>query len=91
MSARDVIAGVFRLQHRDLCYPDASSGECLIAADAIIAELEASGRSIVHKDEIHAPSVERCAETVEKRNYPCVGDARRIADALRELMKEVGR
>ena len=59
MSARDVIAGVFRLQHRDLCYPDASSGECLIAADAIIAELEASGRSIVHKDEIHAPSVER--------------------------------
>ena len=28
-------------------------------ADAIIARLEASGRSIVHKDEIHAPSVER--------------------------------
>ena len=66
MSARDVIAGVFRLQHRDLCYPDASSGECLIAADAIIAELEASGRSIVHKDEIHAPSVERINAKAEQ-------------------------
>lgn len=50
MSARDVIAeeiepavGVYAPE----------------LADAIIARLEASGRSIVHKDEIHAPSVER--------------------------------
>lgn len=98
MSARDVIAGVFRLQHRDLCYPDASSGECLIAADAIIAELEASGRSIVHKDEIHAPSVERAiavardwaatARSVGQPESESMADD--IATALRELMKEVG-
>lgn len=100
MSARDVIAGVFRLQHRDLCYPDASSGECLIAADAIIAELEASGRSIVHKDKIHAPSVERAiavAETTKGTKFGpephqyTIATPERIAAALRELMKEVGR
>lgn len=82
-------------------------------ADAIIARLEASGRSIVHKDEIHAPSVERCydiacveaGDCIEKANKAqAVGNTSHmyrhntafhavsnVADALRELMKEVGR
>ncbi len=106
MSARDVIAeeiepavGVYA---REL-------------ADAIIARLEASGRSIVHKDEIHAPSVERINAKAEQVMLAVVNEWHRqvgideilkskltkriadtvatgvFADALRELMKEVGR
>ncbi len=99
MSARDAIAEVFRLQHQNVCYPNASSGECLIAADAIIADLTAAGFSIVHKDEIHAPSVERAiavardwaatARSVGQPESESMADD--IATALRELMKEVGR
>lgn len=61
-------------------------------ADAIIARLEASGRSIVHKDEIHAPSVERAIAVVKAagRKYAVSAVGNLIAAALRELMKEVG-
>ena len=85
MSARDVVFGLLSNRTKS------SSPFAYELTDHILADLTAAGFSIVHKDEIHAPTVERCAETVEKRNYPCVGDARRIAAALRELMKEVGR
>lgn len=93
MSARDVIAeeiepavGVYAPE----------------LADAIIARLEASGRSIVHKDEIHAPSVERAIAANEKARETVIysGQAAfvsgvreghdRVAAALRELMKEAG-
>jgi len=54
-------------------------------ADAIIARLEASGRSIVHKDEIHAPSVERddAFEQVAKWHDKHSRSAREIADDIR--------
>ena len=59
----------------------------------------AAGYSIVHKDEIHAPSVERCARIAEDyapvfqdmQYAPLQEQADKIAAALRELMKEVGR
>lgn len=57
MSARDVIASLLE---------DEFGRHADEQADAIIAGLEASGRAIVHKDEIHAPSVERAIAVAEK-------------------------
>ena len=103
MSARDVIAGILFEYSGSGQGVDEMLAEIATAqADAIIAGLEASGRSIVHKDEIHAPSVERAiavAEAERKRHdfgdgfdsYPAHQAAFDIKDALRELMKEVGR
>ncbi len=90
MSARDVIARA--CAHPAMFVAAQYEHETVDQwrARAVEHALAHAGFPIVHKDEIHAPTVERCAETVEKRNYPCVGDARRIAAALRELMKEVG-
>ena len=75
-------------------------------ADAIIARLEASGRSIVHKDEIHAPSVERAIAVAAGKSeefdfQKALAECRdsehgfhsgrlHAAAALRELMKEAG-
>ena len=83
-----------------------------------VAALTAAGFSIVHKDEIHAPSVAELPETrgpydavvckdvpADCCDYGVISlsegrevcrvwreqDARAIAAALRELMKEVGR
>jgi len=33
---------------------------------------------------IRADEREKCAKEVENRNWPCVGDARRIATAIRD-------
>ena len=65
----------------------------------IIEALTAAGFSIVHKDEIHAPSVERCARVADQKAFEwrsvwmadtaCAVEE--IAAALRELMKEVDR
>lgn len=88
MSARDTIASLLE---------DEFGRHADEQADAIIAGLEASGRAIVHKDEIHAPSVERAiAVAVETygsaKDWDYFGSAHvAIAAALRELMKEVGR
>lgn len=54
----------------------------------------AAGFSIVHEDEIHAPSVEKCVAECDRINNECgmeAGLAEACSDALRELMKEVGR
>jgi hypothetical protein len=69
--------------------------------DFQIEALTASGFSIVHKDEIHAPSVERSIDQElfrrldfgsENKGAALEADeCRSIAAALRELMKEVGR
>lgn len=67
-------------------------------ASAVIEALTSAGFSIVHKDEIHAPSVERAiavardwAATARSVCQPeCESMADDIAAALRELMKEVG-
>ena len=71
MSARDVIAeeiepavGVYAPE----------------LADAIIARLEASGRSIVHKDEIHAPSVERAIAVASNWRRKKIGIKDRVFD-----------
>lgn len=73
-------------------------------ASAVIEALTAAGFSIVHKDEIHAPSVERAiAVALAHIQQPGMTDnpayvhfepadamAKKIAAALRELMKEKG-
>ena len=100
MSARDVIAGILFEYSGSGQGVDEMLAEIATAqADAIIAGLEASGRSIVHKDEIHAPSVERCARVADQKAFEwrsvwmadtaCAVEE--IAAALRELMKEVDR
>jgi hypothetical protein len=97
MSTRDVIAGILFEYSGSGQGVDEMLAEIATAqADAIISGLEASGRSIVHKDEIHAPSVERAiAVAVETygsaKDWDYFGSAHvAIAAALRELMKEVG-
>lgn len=96
MSARDTIAE--SLHERDIL----SIVACRRYADYIISDPTAAGFSIVHKDEIHAPSVERAiavAEAERKRHdfgdgfdsYPAHQAAFDIKAAIRELMKEVGR
>lgn len=82
MSARDTIAAKLALWG----YDESMS-------DGLLEALTAAGFSIVHKDEIHAPSVERAIAVVEASRCQTAGDRRRaddIAAALRELMKEVG-
>jgi len=88
MSARELInRAVQRCNHRrDSTY-----------ATAVLEDLTTAGFSIVHKDEIHAPSVERAiavvrdwAGTARSVGQPeCESMADDIAAALRELMKEV--
>lgn len=51
----------------------------------VISDLKANGYQIIHRDENHGPTLERAAESVERRNYPSVGDARRIAAAIRAM------
>ena len=90
MSARDVKRSPFAVLTDDL-----DGGRAIRAIEA----LTAAGFSIVHKDEIHAPSVERAiavardwAATARSVGQPeCESMADDIAAALRELMKEVGR
>lgn len=36
---REAIAALFKRHHRDTCYPDASDGEAMIFADAVLAIL----------------------------------------------------
>lgn len=91
MSARDVIA---RAISEDLT--NGWGEEYDETADACLKALTAAGYPIVHKDEIHAPSVERAiAVAVETygsaKDWDYFGSAHvAIAAALRELMKEVG-
>ncbi len=40
---REKIAEIFRRYHQDSCYPNATNGECLIAADAILKLIEPRG------------------------------------------------
>ena len=68
-----------------------------------ITDQDAAGFSIVHKDEIHAPSVERAIAANEKAREAAIYSGQidfvsgvrvghdRAAAALRELMKEVDR
>jgi hypothetical protein len=42
------------------------------------------------EEAIRAEERERCASEIERRNWPCVGDARRIAADLRSLKTERG-
>lgn len=91
MSARDTMAAKLALWG----YDEAMS-------DGLLAALTAAGFSIVHKDEIHAPSVDRAIAANEKARETVIysGQAAfvsgvreghdRAAAALRELMKEVG-
>lgn len=51
--------------------------------DFQIEDLTAAGFSIVHKDEIHAPSVERCAAMAD--DMPGWRQPRDVAAALRKL------
>jgi len=95
-SARDALAKAIMFVSSDQKYAE---------ADFIIRKLATSGFSIVHKDEIHAPSVERAiAVALAHIQQPGMTDnpayvhfepadamAKKIAAALRELMKEVGR
>lgn len=97
-SARDVIASLLE---------DEFGRHADEQADAIIAGLEASGRAIVHKDEIHAPSVERAIAVAAGKSeefdfQKALAECRdsehgfhsgrlHAAAALHELMKEVGR
>lgn len=48
--------------------------------DRILAD-----RDLIHRDENHGPTLERAATSVEKAAYPCVGDARRVAAAIRAM------
>lgn len=89
MSARDVIAAKLALWG----YDESMS-------DGLLAALTAASFSIVHKDEIHAPSVERAIAVAEAAKGTKFGPEpyqytiatpQQIAAALRELMKEVGR
>ena len=93
MSARDVVFGLLSNRTKS------SSPFAYELTDHILADLTAAGFSIVHKDEIHAPSVERAiavardwaatARSVGQPESESMADD--IATALRELMKEVGR
>lgn len=97
MSARDVIAQALHDQI-DLRFGAVPwEDDC---ARVAIEALTAAGFSIVHKDEIHAPSVERAiavAETTKGAKFGpephqyTIATPEWIAAALRELMKEVGR
>ena len=112
MSARDVIASI---HYKPLTEHTLPIG--ILFADCVLEALTAAGFSIVHKDEIHAPSVAELPETrgpydavvckdvpADCCDYGVISlsegrevcrvwreqDARAIAAALRELMKEVG-
>jgi len=88
-------AWVFDAERRLVCVAELHHAQRIV--DAI-------NRSIVHKDEIHAPSVERAiAVALAHIQQPGMTDnpayvhfepadamAKKIAAALRELMKEVG-
>lgn len=101
MSARDVIArAIGSLRRHKTNSAVATLPSELAQADDVVRELTAASFSIVHKDEIHAPSVERAIAVVASYGaipgYPDgkSGAFRKhrhlIAAALRELMKEVG-
>jgi hypothetical protein len=98
MSARDVMAKAILnagMNMGALAHRRADTFEGKIV-DFQIEALTAAGFSIVHKDEIHAPSVERAigvaVETYgSAKDWDYFGSAHvAIAAALRELMKEVG-
>lgn len=72
--AREIIAQEFRRAHRDTCYPDATTGECEIAASAIVAALEAAGirfagpeDRIIGPDEVDQVTLEKAAEAAEEQ------------------------
>ena len=64
--AREIIAQEFRLAHRDTCYPDASAGECEIAASVIVSSLNAAGFRILGPDEVDQVTLEKAADVAEK-------------------------
>lgn len=86
MSVRDVIAGILFEYSGSGQGVDEMLAEIATAqADAIISGLEASGRAIVHKDEIHAPSVERAIAVLnEYGGKPC-GPAELWTDEQRKF------
>lgn len=87
--AREIIAQVFRRAHRDACYPDASTGECEIAASAIAAALDAAGFRILGPDEIDVPTVEKCADVADA--LPSGGEwimQERVIAAIRALKEK---
>lgn len=59
--AREIIAQEFRQAHRDTCYPDASTGECEIAASVIVASLTAAGFRIIGPNEVDPVTLEKAA------------------------------
>ncbi|MBN7755443.1 hypothetical protein JYP46_01285 [Nitratireductor aquimarinus] len=94
MSARDIIAKVFGRLHRETCYPDASSEEKALAADAVMIALISSGYRILapgEMDRIKAEERERgrieAIEAAAKRleGLPSFGDGKWAAAAIRAL------
>lgn len=65
--AREIIAQTFRRAHRDTCYPDATSGECEIAASAIVAAITSAGFRILGPDEVDQVTLEKAAEAAEEQ------------------------
>lgn len=62
MSGREIIAREFRVQHQNVCYPNASDGECQIVADSILSALTAAGYRIIGPGELDRETLERAAE-----------------------------
>lgn len=80
MTPRDVI--------RDGIIKETGVSLATVRADAAIAALTAASVTIVHKDENHGPTVERCAQiadTAAIRTHDCGVHAEAIAEALRAL------
>lgn len=63
--AREIIAQEFRLAHRDTCYPDASTGECEIAASVIVSSLNAAGFRIIGPDGVDPVTLDKAADYIE--------------------------
>lgn len=79
--AREIIAQVFRRAHRDACYPDASTGECEIAASVIVASLTAAGFRILGPDEVKTG--DELVAALESYGFP-------VSDAAEPALMEGG-